>query len=64
MHAARCELAALRVALPATPKLLKLQATTRAYRKRVARNEARLRVTVSASHSSDDLQALLESLAR
>ena len=30
----------------------------------VARNEARLRVTVSASHSSDDLQALLESLAR
>jgi len=30
----------------------------------VARNEARLRVTVSASHSSDDLQALLEALAR
>ncbi len=28
------------------------------------RNEARLRVTVSASHSSDDLQALLEALAR
>lgn len=30
----------------------------------VARNEARLRVTVSASHTSDDLQALLEALAR
>ena len=30
----------------------------------VARNEARLRVTVSASHSSDDVQALLQALAR
>ena len=30
----------------------------------VARNEARLRVTVSASRSSDDFQALLEALAR
>ena len=30
----------------------------------VGRNEARLRVTVSACHSSDDVQALLEALAR
>ncbi len=30
----------------------------------VARNEARLRLTVSASHSSDDVQALLQALAR
>ena len=30
----------------------------------VARNEARLRLTVSASHSSDDVKALLQALAR